>query len=228
MNLKGSRYNKEDFLVESSISASHVLHVGCTNSPNTKNRWDSGTLLHKRLCIENENSSDKIVGVDIDAEAIDWLGNKLPRERILFGDAHHLDKVFPDEKFDLIIAGDVIEHLSNPGFFLEACGKVLANDGSLIITTVNSFGITRFFKAFLGHEAVHDEHTAYFSPSTISRLAKLSGFSANKISYYSMEKITLSQGLNGILTFLIDKSFGSMMPWFSEGLIVELNAERSS
>ena len=40
-----------------------------------------------------------------------------------------------DFKFDIIFAGDLIEHLSNPGLFLWSCAGNLKDGGRIIITT---------------------------------------------------------------------------------------------
>jgi methionine biosynthesis protein MetW len=48
------------------------------------------------------------------------------------------DKIpFSDKSFDVIYAGEVIEHLYDPDKFLQECYRVLKDDGYLIITTPN-------------------------------------------------------------------------------------------
>ncbi|PIN94898.1 hypothetical protein COU53_01765 [Candidatus Pacearchaeota archaeon CG10_big_fil_rev_8_21_14_0_10_30_48] len=44
---------------------------------------------------------------------------------------------FKEKYFDVIYAGEVIEHLYNPDKFLEECNRVLKDDGFIIITTPN-------------------------------------------------------------------------------------------
>lgn len=40
-----------------------------------------------------------------------------------------------DEKFDLIIATEVIEHLEDPNIFLDTCLKLLKQEGNILLTT---------------------------------------------------------------------------------------------
>lgn len=42
------------------------------------------------------------------------------------------------EKFDVVIAGEIIEHLPNPGRFLERARAHLADGGELIVTVPNA------------------------------------------------------------------------------------------
>jgi len=44
---------------------------------------------------------------------------------------------FKSSSFDMIFAGEIIEHLYNPDFFLEESGRVLKKGGFLLITTPN-------------------------------------------------------------------------------------------
>lgn len=45
------------------------------------------------------------------------------------------------QKFDMIIAGEVIEHLKSPMNFLEYCKSLLKKNGRLILTTPNAIGL---------------------------------------------------------------------------------------
>ena len=46
-----------------------------------------------------------------------------------------------NKKFDIIIAGEIIEHLENPTSFINYCFRHLKTSGRLILTTPNSIGI---------------------------------------------------------------------------------------
>ncbi len=41
------------------------------------------------------------------------------------------------ETYDVIVAGDIIEHLSNPGRFLGAVSRHLNKEGVFLVTTPN-------------------------------------------------------------------------------------------
>ncbi len=45
------------------------------------------------------------------------------------------------KKFDTIIAGEIIEHLNNPEYFIKQCKNHLKKEGILILTTPNAVGL---------------------------------------------------------------------------------------
>ncbi len=219
--MKGFRIGKEQHIINQLKSNTQILHVGCTHAPNTVDRWNSQVLLHKQLCDQARMIDSQVVGIDIDDEALQFLQKKMPDEVILKVDAHHLSAHFgPDRKFDLIIAGDVIEHLPNPGLFLQSCNDALAPGGQLLITTINAFNITRFVKAFMSHEAVHSEHTAYYSYKTIDRLLAMSNLNISDFGYYKCEPLSVEYSLNRVISNLIENVVCLPFPQFSEGIIV--------
>ena len=189
--MRGFRVEKEQYILQEVIPGARILHVGCTNAPNTVGRWKAGTLLHKSLCDKAKRCGAHVVGLDIDEASLAWLQERMPDAEFFHGDAQKLrDCLGSCSNFDLIIAADVIEHLSNPGLFLESCHALLGPCGRVLITTCNAFGIGRFAKALLNHEAVHPEHTAYFSHRNLSRLCSMSGLKVLKLGYYKYERMT--------------------------------------
>src|SRR6478609_10239798 len=47
--MRGPTVEKERYILERSVGAERILHVGCTRSPETLRHWEAGTLLHKKL-----------------------------------------------------------------------------------------------------------------------------------------------------------------------------------
>jgi ubiquinone/menaquinone biosynthesis C-methylase UbiE len=162
--------------------------------------------------------------LDIDEDSLNWLRDKMPDDEFFCGDAERLqNNQGADGSFDLIIAGDVIEHLANPGMFLDSCRPLLKRNGRLLITTINSFGIGLFAKALLNHEAVHPEHTAYFSQKTLDRLCSMCGYKVLKRGYIKgATRPGFSLGaLNIFCTNLLEQVATVIYPQFSSGILVE-------
>jgi 2-polyprenyl-3-methyl-5-hydroxy-6-metoxy-1,4-benzoquinol methylase len=217
MNAK--RIEKNQLILNQIKPGQRILHVGCTNSPCTEARWDDGMLLHKIICDHANPMGCKIVGIDIDDSAISFLNERMTTEEILNVDAHKLSDHFSErEKFDLIIAGDVIEHLPNPGNFLTSCRDALTVGGEIVITTVNAYSIVRFLKALLFHEAVHHEHCSYYSHKTLDRLFSMCGLSTREAFYYKCEPLNLHFSYNRAFCNLIENSVCSVLPQYSEGV----------
>ena len=91
-----------------------VLHLGCTNYPYTEDSIQKNMLLHHEL----KTVAKTLHGFDFDRAGLDILA-KAGEENLHFADLEKLEDVELDETFDVIIAGEMIEHLSNPGLFLR-------------------------------------------------------------------------------------------------------------
>jgi 2-polyprenyl-3-methyl-5-hydroxy-6-metoxy-1,4-benzoquinol methylase len=86
------------------------------------------------------------------------------------------------ERFEVIFAGDVIEHLSNPGAFLTRCRAHLAPGGVFLITTPNAFNLFTMSDMLTHREPqVHPEHTMYFTGTTLTRLLTNNGLAVQEI-----------------------------------------------
>lgn len=55
-----------------------------------------------------------------------------------------------DESVDLIIAGEIIEHMLGPFRFIKECSRVLKEGGSIIISTPNLCSIKNRLKVLMG------------------------------------------------------------------------------
>lgn len=82
-----------------------------------------------------------------------------------------------DNTFDVIIAGDVIEHVNNQGLFLSNIYKHLRPNGKLIITTPNAKWLTAITKPNPTHTLWHDKYT-------LERILDLNGFKIDFFRYY--------------------------------------------
>lgn len=79
----------------------------------------------------------EIVGVDVDQASIEHARRSLPLENARF---LHIAELAPDERFDLVIASEVLEHVENPEEFLRALRKNLTEQGRLVLTVPNGYG----------------------------------------------------------------------------------------
>jgi 2-polyprenyl-3-methyl-5-hydroxy-6-metoxy-1,4-benzoquinol methylase len=81
------------------------------------------------------------------------------------------------ERFDVIVAGELVEHLYNMGKFLDSAWHSLRNDGVLLISTPNSFSLSKaLYSLIAGKEVCHLEHTCYYSPQTLRYVVTQHGF----------------------------------------------------
>lgn len=152
-----------------------ILDLGCVhhNPENYKSKY----WLHKALC----EVSKSVIGIDIYEPGIIYLREK--GYDVRYGNAEHFDL---DMKFDVIVAGDVIEHLSNVGMFLECCRRHLHKGGKLIISTPNPWYWRNVVKAaFKARVQPNQEHTLWMCPDTLRQIALRYGFRISDITYGS-------------------------------------------
>lgn len=127
----------------------------------------SPSLLYRRICKINPDT----LGIDIDQDGINILeeqGFKATTANVMTMDL--------SEQFDTIVAGEIIEHLSNPGQFLHNMRRHLKPEGTLVITTPNPFYCRQALKIWrYKRPRVHEEHTCWFDPITLFNLCRLSG-----------------------------------------------------
>lgn len=142
-----------------------VLDVGCTGhavgigSP----RW-----LHGRL----RERFPGVVGIDISEENISALHHQG------FGNLHvqSAETFELNQAFDTIVAGELIEHLSNPGRFLDHARAHLKPAGRLVLTTPHPFCLMDITYALLKFPKTcqNRQHTCWFCPQTMKELAQRS------------------------------------------------------
>lgn len=159
-----------------------VLHVGCVDSGLARERFGLGELLHQRLA----TVAHELWGTDVDAEGVRFLLD------------HGLDHVFPIDlsseapggnlaavAFDVIVLGEVLEHLPNPGKMLAGLRELMRPGRTqLIISVPNAFSLTALLSFARGVESVHPDHNFYFSRTTLRTLLAKSGLSVREEYVY--------------------------------------------
>lgn len=176
-----------------------MLHVGCTDAPLTLTKGGEGRLLHQKL----EKVASELVGVDVDEPGISIMRNQFGISGLRVDDAETLTTV--DSGFEVVVACDVVEHLTSPGRFLERVRDVLAPEGVLVVTVPNAFSLKRFAVAFLGgKEHVHPDHVAYYSMSTLTELGRRHGWEVMEVHPFTWRNPTWrNRAANGVSEFVM-------------------------
>lgn len=97
---------------------------------------------------------------------------------------------FEREVFDNVIAGDVIEHLENPSFFLREINRVMKEGGRLVLSTphANDWWTTLhnwFFRKWI-NDPDPGEHLQNWTILDMTRLLKKNGFKVEFIEGFYM------------------------------------------
>jgi 2-polyprenyl-3-methyl-5-hydroxy-6-metoxy-1,4-benzoquinol methylase len=82
------------------------------------------------------------------------------------------------QKFDIIVGGEVLEHLDLPGMFMKNCAAMLDPGGLLAITVPNPWYINAMFKSCFKRYTFVDsaDHVAWYDASTLFELGQRNGF----------------------------------------------------
>jgi SAM-dependent methyltransferase len=180
-----------------------VLHLGCvgaTDFPAEEKlqAFGAGRVLHPRLAAV----SRELVGVDNDGPAVQLLRSRLGERTILIGDAEHLENLNLDRTFDIILCGDLLEHLSCPGRALEGARRFMATTSELIVSVPNSFALLANLRFTMGRFQDGAQHVATFSKFNLQTLLERHGFELKELytaydhpAFSRPERIKLALGV---------------------------------
>jgi SAM-dependent methyltransferase len=79
----------------------------------------------------------EILAIDVSQEAVDEARQQYPAANLRFECADCLDIPAADGSFDLVVAFEIIEHLSDWRRFLQQVRRILAPDGQFVVSTPN-------------------------------------------------------------------------------------------
>lgn len=169
-------------VIQRFIGDRSVMDLGCVDS--RRERSDTAArvqhkvnMLHKRIASANVDT----LGVDIDPEGVAALNA---------------------QGYHTIVAGEIIEHLANPGQFLCNLARHLSDDGVLIISTPNPFYAGFTWKIWrYGKPSAHEEHMGWQDPITLGQLLRHCGFEVIE-AHWVQPRSTLLKELKSWKRFL--------------------------
>ena len=136
------------------IDGKFVLEIGCA----------TGDLLSVM-----KSMGAKVAGLEISSYAA-----KIARERSLPVMTGTIDSIADRWSFDVIVAFELIEHVTSPSKFLNDVAGLLRDGGYLAISTPNYACAHRFGKDWFGFRASY-EHLFFFTIDVLKRMAVRSG-----------------------------------------------------
>lgn len=197
------------------ISGRKLLDIGCIGH-DLDFRRGNGTFYFDRF--------QKIARY---ARGIDILDTAVQKARamgynVVKGDA---ETYRDDTGYDVVFAGELVEHLSNPGRFFECCRENLGEDGLVVLTTPNTYSLARLTRVLFrrtNEPPVNPEHTFYYTPLTLGELAGRHGFAVRAIYYsdydYGAWPFSLKKRIGLRLNSLLCRVF----PQFSQSFVMVL------
>ncbi len=197
---KATHVDRTEFL-RSVARSKTVIHVGFVDAGYEREQRNAGSWLHQDLA----RVAKHIVGVDINERGI--------RRAISDGyEAYQIDLSDPSADVsqlpfdaDVVIAGEVIEHVENVGAFVRGIARVASLETKIVFTTPNSSSILQAVLAFAGREVCHPDHVVSFTPSTLPGLLERCGLELESMATYSSKVRLDTAGEGGRAVALVGR-----------------------
>lgn len=152
-----------------------VIHLGCCDhlplidEKIQNNKWLQKILVEHSKCV---------LGIDIDKEAVEYV-KSIGYPDVIYADitkdreqiVGKMHSMLGDEKWDYLIAGEIVEHLDNPTQFLKIIKETYCDViDKIIITVPNGLSIKCISHAMKGQECINTDHRFWFTPFTIGKV----------------------------------------------------------
>ena len=139
-NLKPQGYcSRWDFILARCLNR-NVLHLGCIGETDASldQKVDAvrdEQTLHSQLL----KVALTVAGIDRDERAIEMIRSKVGWDNLHAADVEHLERLDLRGTFDVVLFGNLVEHLSCPGLALNGIHRFMNENSEMIISTPNSF-----------------------------------------------------------------------------------------
>jgi len=151
---------------ENHCRGKRVLDIGICE--HTEEYIRSKNWKHRRL----RDVASYILGIDI----IESLIKELGREGYNVRCVDALSDIDLGERFDVVVCGDVIEHVDNPVKLLQFARRHLAPGGRVLVSTPNAFYWYFIRQVFIkGTFVTNFDHTCWVTPSIAVELGRRAG-----------------------------------------------------
>ena len=167
------------------VRGRRVIDLGFVDEGQMRAKRGRGAWLHAVVAAEAREA----IGVDADEQGVE-------RARELGFVAHTADvedraavSALGLEPADVVLAGELLEHLDRPGDFLDAVQTLLAPEGALVLTTPNAHALTNVLGGLAGRELVNPDHVAWLSWRTLETLLARHGWRLDRLAYYRFPRV---------------------------------------
>lgn len=121
----------------------------------------------------------EVHGVELNARAVAFAQQELGLTSIRAGSIDNLD--YPEDFFDVVHLSMVLEHVPDPLKTLSKLGRLLKDNGQLILSVPDIEGVeARLFKE-KSYTLQVPQHLSHFSPATIRDCLASAGFAVERI-----------------------------------------------
>jgi methionine biosynthesis protein MetW len=165
-NARLDKYSRNRILIEWVGTGKRVLEVGCSTGYMSQ-------FMKGRKCV--------VTGVEVDADAARYAADYCEEVHVLDLNSPEWVTRFSEGRFDVVLLGDVLEHLVNPARVLSQTRKILGPNGSLVISLPNIVHWETRVKVLLGQfnyqscGTLDHTHLRFFTLKTAQELIESAG-----------------------------------------------------
>ena len=193
------------------VRGRRVLDVGCVshfadaaNDP----RW-----LHKHL----RSAAAECLGLDILADDVAAL-----RARGVNAVVCDFTRETPGGRYEVVVIGDVIEHVDRPGDLLRNARDSLSEGGRVVVMSPNPYYLHRAWRFLTGKFADSVDHVIFLYPAGLAEMAERNGLRLDRYRGVKVEsgRTTTGRAVFAARRFLTGRR-GLAPESFCETLIYE-------
>ena len=117
------------------------------------------------------------MGLDINATAVSYVRDELHIDDVYVANVIEsgLPPELADQHWDLIVMGEIIEHLPDPVGFMAAL-RAAVPAAALLVTGPNAWCIPTLLQALRGTEMINTDHQAWYTPFTMAKQLTRAGY----------------------------------------------------
>jgi 2-polyprenyl-3-methyl-5-hydroxy-6-metoxy-1,4-benzoquinol methylase len=202
-------YASKAELLERRISGRRVLHLGAVGetysdpqaridlAPESVHAWITAVAA-------------ECVGVDYDAGSVKALTESGTFDNLICADVTTLTREeIPLEHIDVVVIGDIIEHLSRPGDMLDAMHNFIDEGTEVVLTTPNALALPVFLRHLRDQEIEGVDHVASFNRASLENLLTRHGWRIEDLwTCYQRN----AEAIHGKVRFRAGRAFFERMP----------------
>jgi hypothetical protein len=175
------KYAGKTELLERYAAGRSVLHLGAVGETYGDTQWrvdHSGSSVHAKLTAV----ADRCIGVDVDEPAVTELTERRVFDNLICADVTRLRRAdVALDRIDVIVVGDTIEHLSNPGDLLDAMSEFADEGSQVLLTTPNALGLMIFLRHLRGDVVEGFDHVCSFNQFSLANLLARHGWQIDEL-----------------------------------------------
>lgn len=174
MQIRG--YGSKTTLLREYTENQNVLHLGAVGET-------GGDTARRVAMAPNSVHADitrvarMCVGVDYDRPSVEDLMESGVFDNLVCADATKLTREdVPMDSIDVIVAGDILEHVPCPGDLLSAARRLAESDTLLVVTVPNALGLSIFLRHSAGRPVDGKYHLCSFNICTLTNILLETGW----------------------------------------------------